>query len=97
MTIAQTIIETPLEDVFGSRARVKILKFLAINEELTISQIIEKVKLNYSNVKKHLNFLEERDLIHIKVFGRIKIYRFKMENLKARSFKRFLDIWESLM
>ncbi|MCP6718695.1 MAG: winged helix-turn-helix domain-containing protein [Patescibacteria group bacterium] len=96
MTTAQTIVKTPFEDVFGSRARVKILKFLAINEELSISQVIELLKLNYTNAKKHLDFLVERDLIHLKVFGRIKIYRFKIENLKARSFKKFLGIWESL-
>jgi len=83
-----------IEDLLGSRARVKILKALAINEELTISLIIKKTKLNYNNVSKHLDYLKIVDLVQEKKFGRIKIYRFKSENLKARSFKNFIKIWE---
>jgi len=83
-----------IEDLLGSRARVKILKTLAINEELTISLIIKKTKLNYVNVSKHLDYLKVFNLVQEKNFGRIRIFRFKIENIKARSFKNFLEIWE---
>lgn len=83
-----------IEDILGSKARVKILKALALNEELTISLIIKKTNLNHSNVKTHLNRLKNLDLIQEKKFGRIKIYRFRIENIKARSLKTFIDIWE---
>ncbi len=83
-----------IEEIFGSKARVKILKTLAKNSELTISLIINKTKLNYSNVMKHLNHLKNLDLIQEKKFGRIKIYRYKIENIKARSLKKFIDVWE---
>lgn len=83
-----------IEDILGSRARVKILKTLAINEELTISLIINKTRLNHSCVIKHLNYLKTINLIQEKKFGRIKIFRFKLENMKARSFKNFVQIWE---
>ncbi|MFX0106193.1 MAG: winged helix-turn-helix domain-containing protein [Candidatus Hodarchaeota archaeon] len=83
-----------IEDLLGSRARIKILKTLAINEELTISLIISKTKLNYSCVIKHINYLKTINLIQEKKFGRIKIFRFKLENMRARSFKNFLEIWE---
>ena len=85
----------PIEETFGSRARVKIMKLLAINEELMISQIIKRSKLNHTSVSKHLNFLINHDLVQLKTFGRIKIYRFKTENLRARSFIKFLNIWEN--
>jgi len=83
-----------IEDLLGSRARVKILKSLAINEELTISLIIKKTKLNHVSVSKHLDYLKIYDLVQEKKFGRIKIYRFKLENIKARSLKNFIEIWE---
>ncbi|MHA2398911.1 MAG: winged helix-turn-helix domain-containing protein [Promethearchaeota archaeon] len=83
-----------IEDLLGSKARVKILKYLALNEELTISLIISKTKLNYSNVIKHLNHLIELNLVQEKKFGRIKIFRYKIENIRARSLKKFIDIWE---
>ncbi len=83
------------EDLLGSRARVKILKALAINEELTISLLIKKTKLNYVNVSKHLNYLISVDLVQEKKFGRIKIFRFKLENIIARAFKNFIGIVEA--
>ncbi len=83
-----------IEDILGSRARVKIMKILAEHEELTISLIIKKARLNYSCVLKHLNFLKNINLIQEKRFGRIKIYRYKSENIKARSFKNLIEIWE---
>jgi predicted transcriptional regulator len=82
------------ENVFGSKARVKILKTLAKNSELSISQVIRNTNLNHSSVIKHLELLKESNLIQEKNFGRIKILRFKIENLKASSFKRFVEIWE---
>jgi len=83
-----------IEDLLGSRARVKILKILAKYDELTISLIIKKTKLNYTCVLKHLNFLKLHNLIQEKKFGRIKIFRYKSENMKARSLRNFIEIWE---
>ncbi len=85
-----------IEDLLGSKARIKILKSLALNGELNISLIISKTRLNHSNVVKHLNLLESYNLIQKKEFGRIKIYRYKDENIKARSLKKFIQIWEGL-
>lgn len=83
-----------IEELLGSKVRIKILKTLAKNEELTISLIINQTRSNYSNVMKHLNHLKNLDLIQEKKIGRIKIYRYKIENIKARSLKKFIDIWE---
>lgn len=83
-----------IEELLGSKARLKILKTLALNEELNISLIISKTKLNHANVLKHLNFLKSVNLIQEKKFGRIRIYRYKTENIKARSLKNFIEIWE---
>ncbi len=83
-----------IEDLLGSKARIKILKTLALNKELNISSIISKTKLNHSNVLKHLNFLKSQNLVQEKKFGRIKIYRYKTENIKAMSLIKFIKIWE---
>ena len=83
-----------IEDLLGSRARVKILKLLAKNKELSFSQIIRDTKLNHSSVKSHLTYLKSNNLVQEKVFGRIRIYRYNSENVRARSLKKFIDIWE---
>jgi predicted transcriptional regulator len=70
------------------------LKILAKNEELSISQIIRGTKLNHSSVKYHLACLKSYNLVQEKVFGRIKIYRYKFENIRAKSLSKFIEIWE---
>jgi len=83
-----------IEDALGSKARVKILNVLAKCEELTISLLIKKTRLNYNNITKHLKYLITLDLVQEKKFGRIKVYRYNIENIKARSLKNFIGIWE---
>jgi len=83
-----------IENLFGSRARIKILKVLALNNELSITQIITRTFLNHSSVLKHLNYLISLNLVQEKKFGRIKIFRYKIENLRAKSLKTFIEIWE---
>jgi len=34
-------------------------------------------------------------LIEEKVFGRIKIYRYRIEDMRARSLRNLIDLWES--
>ena len=84
-----------IEELLGSKARIRILKILAIHNELSITSIIKRARLNHSNVLKHLNYLKKVDLIQEKNFGRIRIYRYKTENIKARSLKNFMEIWEN--
>ncbi len=88
--------EYTIENLFFSRARVKIIKTLALNDELNISKIIKNTRLNHSNVVNHLNFLKKIDFIQEKNFGRIKIYRYKEENLKARCVKKLIELIENI-
>jgi DNA-binding transcriptional ArsR family regulator len=92
---AETTNTVPIEDVFSSRGRIKILKELAISNELNISEICRRVDLNHSSTKAHLEVLLKTGLIEEKKFGRIKIYRYKIEDLRARSLRSLFNLWES--
>jgi DNA-binding transcriptional ArsR family regulator len=83
-----------IEDIFSSRGRTKIIKLLALKDELNISKIVELTGLNHLSVKTHLFFFKEIDFVQEKKFGRIKIYRFKTENLKAKALKNLIQFWE---
>jgi len=76
--------EKIFKDLLSSKARVKILKVLALNEEITISLLIKKTRLNDATVTNHLNYLKEVDLVQEKKFGRIKIYRLKKEDFEVK-------------
>jgi len=83
-----------IEDVLSSRGRIKIIKVLAKEIELNISEIARQSQLNHSTACRHLDYLESVGIIQKKVFGRIKIYRFKLENVKVKGLKSLFDIWE---
>ena len=85
-----------VEDVLGSRARVKILKELAKKEELTMSLLIKSTKLNHSIISKHFNQFKNLNLVQEKKFGRIRIFRYRIEDPKAKIFRNLIDIWEGL-
>ncbi|MGY5871112.1 MAG: helix-turn-helix domain-containing protein [Candidatus Thorarchaeota archaeon] len=91
----ETTVKIGIEDLFSSRGRVKILKELAASNELLISELCRKVNLNHSSTKSHLKVLVKSGLIEEKIHGRIKMYRFIEEDLRARALRSFFNIWES--
>lgn len=84
-----------LDNLFASRGRVKILKLLADNLELNISKIVQSTCLNHSSTRSHLNLFVDAGIVEKKEFGRIQIYRFRVEDLKVRAIKRLFDLWEN--
>ena len=83
-----------IEDIFSSKGRTKIIKLLALRNELNISKIVDLTGLNHLSVKTHLFFFKEINFVQEKKFGRIRIYRFKTENLKAKALKNLIQFWE---
>ena len=65
----------PIEELFSSRGRIKIIKELATSSELNISELCRRVSLNHSSTKSHLEVLIKSGLVEEKMFGRIKIYQ----------------------
>ena len=85
-----------LDQVFSSKGKAKILEILAINSELNISEIVKRSLLNHSNVVQHLNYLIGINFIQEKKFGRVRIFRYKIENIKARALKKMIEIWRNI-
>lgn len=83
-----------IEEVFSSKGRVKILRILAEIGELNISELARRAGLNYATTNQHLLILETAGLIRHKKFGRIRIFRFNEENIRAKRIKELIDFWE---
>ena len=82
-----------IEEVFSSKGRVKILKILVDLGELNISAIARRAELNYTTTNQHLRVLEESGIVRHKNFGRIRIFRFNEESLRARMIRDLVDRW----
>ena len=85
-----------IEDILSSKGRVKIIKILAEKGELNISEIAKIARINHNTCAFHLKILKEYDIVQEKIFGRIKIYRFKIENGKIRALKNLFELWNDL-
>lgn len=83
-----------VEEVFSSKGRVKILKLLAKRSELNISEITRRAALNHSTTLNHLEWLKNAGLVEEKKFGRIRIYRFKLENPKAKAIQALFEAFD---
>ena len=83
-----------IEEVFSSKGRVKILRILSEIGELNISEIARRAGLNYATTNQHLQILENHKLVRHKTFGRIRIFRFNEENLRARMIGQLMEFWE---
>ena len=84
-----------IEDILSSKGKTKIIKLLALRNEMNITKIVELTGLNHLSVKSHLFFFKQIDFVQEKKFGRIRIYRFKSENLKAKALKNLIEFWEN--
>jgi len=85
-----------IEDILSSKGRVKIIKILAEKGELNISEIAKIARINHNTCAFHLKILKEYNVVQEKIFGRIKIYRFKIENGKIRALKNLFELWNDL-
>ncbi|NVM05151.1 MAG: winged helix-turn-helix transcriptional regulator [Candidatus Helarchaeota archaeon] len=84
----------PMDRLFCSKGRVKILMILAKAGELNISEVARRAELNHGSCSNHLKYLAKHNVLQEKRFGRIRIYRFKIENVKIRALKNLFDLWE---
>ena len=83
-----------LEDIFSSRLRMKTLRLLYKMHELNVSEIAHRLGVNYGVATKHLKVLEEEDILHHKMFGRIRLYRLNENSPKTKAVQNLIEVWE---
>jgi Fe2+ or Zn2+ uptake regulation protein len=81
--------------LFSSKNRVKILYYLsqASENELNISRICKLTNSNHKTVEKNLRFFTQLEILQEKKFGRIRIFRLKIEDSRAYSIKKLFDVF----
>ncbi|MEM3055080.1 MAG: winged helix-turn-helix domain-containing protein [Candidatus Bathyarchaeia archaeon] len=85
-----------MEEVLGSKARLKILKILFQVGELNVSEIARRLGANHKTTAEHLKILENEGILQHKTFGRIRIYRFNESSERAKALKNFIEEWENV-
>ena len=62
--------------------------------ELNVSELSRKLGINYETTKKHLETLENEDILKHKNYGRIRLYKINEQSPKAQAIQRLIDTWE---
>jgi predicted transcriptional regulator len=84
-----------IADGFSSKGRVNIIKILIEVGETNISRIATASSQNHGVCSGHLKALTTMGILQEKVFGRIKIYRLRIEEPKVRALKNIFELWRN--
>lgn len=82
-----------LEEVFCSKSRVKILRLIYGLGSLNVSDVARRVGLNYASTVEHLRVLEGEGILEVRVYGRVRMYRFLEGSVKARAVVGLIEAW----
>jgi predicted transcriptional regulator len=89
------MVNMQIETVLGNKLRIKILKILSKIRELNVTEIARRLGANHKTTMKHLKILEDEGILQHKRFGRIRLYRFNENSVKAKAIQTLLETWEN--
>ena len=84
LEVAQISEKEILEEVFGSKGRIRVLGALVEAGELNISQLARRTGLNYSTVDRHCELLRKLGLIKDKRYDRIRMLEADFHEIEVR-------------
>jgi len=83
-----------VEEILGSKGKVKILKVIYSFGETNITHIVRETKLNHKTVSNHLKYLVDKGIVNERVIGRIKMYSINFSNPKTLALKDIFSVIE---
>lgn len=84
-----------VEEILSCRGKVRILKILSEEGELNVSEITRRSKLNHSLALKYLEGLRTAQLLDEKRFGRIRIFKYRWDNPKAKALSHLFEVYSA--
>lgn len=80
-----------VENLLGSKARIRILKVLLNKGELNITAIAREAEVNYKTASHHLEELKNMGIITEKVFGRVRVFKLNHDDPRIKALKNVFD------
>lgn len=85
-----------VENLLGSKARIRILRVLLDRGELNITAIAREAEVNYKTALHHLEELKKMGIITEKVFGRVRIFKLNHEDPRVKALKNMFNSISSI-
>jgi predicted transcriptional regulator len=83
-----------LEEVFSSKLRMKILKLIYNLGSLNVTDVARRINANFASTAENLEVLEAEGILQERVYGRVRMYRFKEGSAKAKAVQNLIEVWE---
>ena len=83
-----------LEEIFSSKLRMRILKLIYQLGSLNVSDVARRLNANFSATNTHLKILANEEILEERVYGRVKMYRFREGSARAKAVQNLIDAWE---
>jgi DNA-binding transcriptional ArsR family regulator len=91
--LTQTV--TPgLDEILTSSGRIRILTVLCKAEELHLTEIAKRTDQSYSNTERHLRDLARVAVVEEHDYGRIRMFKLKLDNPKVKMLKELVLAWD---
>ncbi|MEB3773484.1 MAG: ArsR family transcriptional regulator [Desulfurococcales archaeon] len=79
-----------IEEVFGSRGRIRVFKYLLEEGYANISRIARETRLHYKIVRKYLEEFKALGLVEERRYGRLRIYALNLSDPRIGALKDLL-------
>lgn len=85
-----------IEWLFGSKGRLKVLKFLLEEGHSNITRIVKETGLTYRTVTRHLEELKKEGLVVERRYGRLRIFEANLSNPRVGAIRDIIRELEKL-
>ena len=83
-----------LDRILSSAGRIRILQLLSHNGEDNLTDIARKTSQSYTATARHLEQLVEAGVIQEKNYGRVRIFRLRIETERVRRLRELITEWD---
>ena len=85
-----------LEHILSSTGRIRILQQLAHIGEANLTEIARRTSQSYTATARHLEQLVQAGVVQEKNYGRVRIFRLRIETERVRKLRDLITEWVPL-
>jgi len=84
-----------IEDIFGSKSKIKILAALVKLREINIAGLVRACGSGYTAIERSLKDLEKLGIVSEKRFGRIRIVKLVENDMRVQAIIKLFETFEN--
>ena len=83
----------PLDRVFSSSGRIRILTLLSEVEQMHLTEIAKRTEQSYSAAERHLDDPSKAGIVEERDYGRVRVFKLNLTNDRAKLLQELILKW----